>query len=83
MATVHVRNTLLLCTFHSLKISTENNSRRRRPLFEVLTSKNVVCMSNYNVINSYLPFSFFPFSMTMLLQLGVYLYKMFREMRVL
>ena len=34
--------------------------------------KNVVCMPNYNVINSYLPFSFFHFSMTMLLQLGVY-----------
>ena len=29
-------------------------------------------MPNYNVINSYLPFSFFHFSMTTLLQLGVY-----------
>ena len=40
-------------------------------LCEVLKSKNVVCMPNYNVINSYLPFSFFHFSMTTLLQLGV------------
>ena len=35
--------------------------RRRSPklLCEVLKSKNVVCTPNYNVINSYLPFSFF------------------------
>ena len=37
--------------------------RRRSPklLCEVLKSKTVVCMPNYNVINSYLPFSFFSF----------------------
>ena len=37
--------------------------RRRSPklLYEVLKSKNVVCTPNYNVINSYLPFSFFSF----------------------
>ena len=48
--------------------------RRRRPklLCEVLKSNNVICMLNYDVINSYLPFSFFHFSMTTLLQLGVY-----------
>ena len=47
--------------------------KRRSPklLCEVLKSKNVVCMPNYNVINSYLPFAFFHFSMTMLLQLDV------------
>ena len=33
---------------------------------------NVVCTPNYNVINSYLPFSFFHFSMTTLLQLDVH-----------
>ena len=55
-------------------MSIENNMRRRSPklLCEVLKSKNVVCMPNYNVINSYLPFAFFHFSMTTLLQLGVY-----------
>ena len=57
-------------------MSIENNMRRRSPklLCEVLKSKNVVCTPNYNVINSYLPFSFFffHFSMTTLLQLGVY-----------
>ena len=44
-------------------MSIENNTRRRSPklLCEVLKSKNVVCMPNYNVINSYLPFSFFSF----------------------
>ena len=44
-------------------MSIENNVRRRSPklLCEVLKSKNVVCMPNYNVINSYLPFSFFSF----------------------
>ena len=56
-------------------MSIENNMRRRSPklLCEVLKSKNVVCMPNYNVINSYLPFSFFHFSMTTLLQLGVHI----------
>ena len=68
-------------------MSIENNMRRRSPklLWEVLKSKNVVCTPNYNVIlNSYLPFSFFSFfydnviairyfSMTTLLQLGVYI----------
>ena len=61
---VHVRNMLLPCTFLSaLKMSIENNMRRRSPklLCEVLKSKNVVCTPNYNVINSYLPFSFFSF----------------------
>ena len=61
---VHVRNMLLPCTFLSaLKMSIENNMRRRSPklLYEVLKSKNVVCKPNYNVINSYLPFSFFSF----------------------
>ena len=55
---------LLPCTFLSaLKMSIENNMRRRSPklLCEVLKSKNVVCMPNYNVINSYLLFSFFSF----------------------
>ena len=45
--------------------------RSPKLLYEVLKSKNVVCMPNYNIINSYLPFSFFHFSMTTLLQLGV------------
>ena len=37
--------------------------RRRSPklLCEVLKSKNVVCTPNNNVIDSYLPFSFFSF----------------------
>ena len=57
---------LLPCTFLSaLKMSIENNMRRFSPklLCEVLKSKNVpvVCMPNYNVINSYLPFSFLSF----------------------
>ena len=44
-------------------MSIENNMRRRsrKLLCEVLKSKNVVCTPNYNVINSYLPFSFFSF----------------------
>ena len=44
-------------------MSIEKNMRRRSPklLCEVLKSKNVVCTPNYNVINSYLPFSFFSF----------------------
>ena len=44
-------------------MSIENNMRRRSPklLCEVLKLKNVVCTPNYNVINSYLPFSFFSF----------------------
>ena len=44
-------------------MSIENNMKRRSPklLCEVLKSKNVVCTPNYNVINSYLPFSFFSF----------------------
>ena len=65
---------LLPCTFLSaLKMSIENNMRRRSPklLCEVLKSKNLVCTANYNVINSYLPFPLFHFSMTTLLQLGV------------
>ena len=54
-------------------MSIENNMRRRSPkLLAKLKSKNVVCTPNYNVIYSYLPFSFFHFSMTTLLQLGVY-----------
>ena len=48
--------------------------RSPRLLCEVLKSKNVVCLPNYNVINSYLPFAFFRFSMTTLLQLGVSMY---------
>ena len=54
-------------------MSIENNMRRSPKLLcEVLKSKNVVCLHNYNVINSYLPFAFFfHFPMTMLLQLGV------------
>ena len=70
-------NMLLPNTFLSaLKMSIVNNMRRRSPklLCEVLKSKNVVCMPNYNVINSYLPFSFFHFSMTTLLQIGVYIF---------
>ena len=51
---------LLPCTFLSAqKMSIENNMRRRSP--KLLKSKNVVCTPNYNVINSYLPFSFFSF----------------------
>ena len=46
--------------------------RSPRLLCEVIKSKNVICRPNYNVINSYLPFSFFHFSMTTLLKLGVY-----------
>ena len=44
-------------------MSIENNTRRRSPklVCEVLKSKNVVCTPNYNIINSYLPFSFFSF----------------------
>ena len=55
---------LLPCTFLSaLKMSIENTMRRRSPKLpcEVLKSKNVVCTPNYNVIDSYLPFSFFSF----------------------
>ena len=43
-------------------MSIENNMRRSPKLLrEVLKSKNVVCTPNYNVINSYLPFSIFSF----------------------
>ena len=66
-------------------MSIENNMRRSSPklLGEVLKSKNVVCTPNYNVINSYLPFSFFfffHFSMTTLLQLGVYPFTVFYQL---
>ena len=43
-------------------MSVEKNMRRSPKLLcEVLKLKNVVCMPNYNVINSYLPFFFFSF----------------------
>ena len=79
---IHVGNMLLPWTFHSMKmcmriiweeIILQNLLLYWSPrlLCEVLKSKNVVYVPNYNVINSYSPFLIY-FSITTLLQLGVY-----------